>query len=49
MLETRRDATIREIAVAEKINSSHVSRVLPLTLLPPSIVRGCSMDGSWRR
>ena len=38
MLETGRYATIKEIARAEKINSSYVSRVLRLTLLAPGIV-----------
>jgi hypothetical protein len=33
MLETGRHATIKEIAKAEKINPSFVSRVLRLTLL----------------
>ncbi len=38
MLETGRYATIREIARAERINSSYVSRVLRLTLLAPEFV-----------
>ena len=38
MLETGRYATIREIARAEKINASYVSRVLRLTLLAPATV-----------
>src|SRR5947207_15441551 len=38
MLETGRYATIKEIAVAEKINPSYVSRVLRLTLLAPDLV-----------
>src|SRR5215475_3247618 len=38
LLETGRFATIREIAKAEKINSSYVSRVLRLTLLAPATV-----------
>jgi hypothetical protein len=38
MLETGRYATIKEIARAEKINSSYVSRVLRLTLLSPEMV-----------
>ena len=33
-----RDATIAEIAAAEKINESYVGRVLRLTLLSPDIV-----------
>jgi hypothetical protein len=36
MLETGRYATISEIAKAERINSSYVSRVLRLTLLAPA-------------
>ncbi len=38
MLETGRFATINELAAAEKINASYVSRVLRLTLLAPDIV-----------
>ncbi|MFO1158481.1 MAG: hypothetical protein U1E60_06555 [Reyranellaceae bacterium] len=38
MLETGRHATIKEIAKAEKINPSYVSRVLRLTLLAPELV-----------
>jgi len=38
MLETRRYGTIDELAAAEKINSSYVSRVLRLTLLAPATV-----------
>lgn len=38
MLETGQFATISEIARAEKINSSYVSRVLRLTLLAPATV-----------
>jgi hypothetical protein len=38
MLETGQYATIKEIARAEKINPSYVSRVLRLTLLAPTTV-----------
>jgi hypothetical protein len=38
MLEMGRYGTIAELAAAEKINSSYVSRVLRLTLLAPDIV-----------
>jgi hypothetical protein len=38
MLETCRYATIKEIAKAEKINPSYVSRILRLTLLAPALV-----------
>ena len=38
MLETGLYAPIREIAKAEKINSSYVPRVLRLTLLAPATV-----------
>jgi hypothetical protein len=38
LLEGGEYATIREIASAEKINDSYVSRVLRLTLLAPEIV-----------
>ena len=44
MLETGRFATINELAAAEKINSSYVSRVLRLTLLAPDIVEAI-LDG----
>jgi hypothetical protein len=40
MLETGRFATVKEIAKAEKINPSYVSRVLRLTLLAPATVEG---------
>src|SRR6187551_2282544 len=40
MLETGRYLTIKEIAKAEKINPSYVSRVLRLTLLAPALVEG---------
>jgi hypothetical protein len=39
MLESGQYATIKEIATAEKINPSYVSRVLRLTLLAPGIVQ----------
>ena len=38
MLEKGECLTIREIAIAEKINESYVGRVLRLTLLAPEIV-----------
>lgn len=38
LLETGDYATIDEMAAAEKINSSYVSRMLRLTLLAPDIV-----------
>jgi hypothetical protein len=44
MLETGRYATIREIAKAERINPSYVSRVLRLTLLAPPTVEAI-LDG----
>jgi hypothetical protein len=44
MLETGRFATVKELAAAEKINSSYVSRVLRLTLLAPGIVEAI-LDG----
>jgi hypothetical protein len=44
MLETGGNATIKEIAKAEKINPSYVSRVLRLTLLAPTIVEA-AIDG----
>ena len=44
MLETGRYATIKEIAKAEKINPSYVSRVLRLTLLAPATVEAV-VDG----
>lgn len=44
LLETGVYATIDEIAKAEKINPSYVSRVLRLTLLAPAIVESI-LDG----
>ena len=44
MLETGRFATINELAAAEKINASYVSRILRLTLLAPNIVEAI-LDG----
>ena len=44
MLETGRYGTIDELAKAEKINSSSVSRLLRLTLLAPGIVEAI-LDG----
>ena len=38
MMEAGRYVTIDELAAAEKINSSYVSRLLRLTLLAPDIV-----------
>jgi hypothetical protein len=44
MLETGHFATIKDLAAAEKINSSYVSRVLRLTLLAPDVVEAI-LDG----
>ena len=44
MLETGRYETIGEIAAAEKINDSFVSRLLRLTMLAPDIVEAI-IDG----
>jgi hypothetical protein len=44
MLETGRYGTITELAAAEKINASYVTRVLRLTLLAPDIVEAI-LDG----
>ncbi|PZW40405.1 hypothetical protein C8P66_12444 [Humitalea rosea] len=44
MLEAGRYGTIDELAAAEKINSSYVSRLLRLTLLAPKIVEAI-LDG----
>jgi hypothetical protein len=44
MLEGGQLATVKELAAAEKINSSYVSRVLRLTLLAPEIVEAI-LDG----
>ena len=38
MMEAGRYGTINELAAAEKINSSYISRLLRLTLLAPDIV-----------
>ena len=44
MMEAGRYGTINELAAAEKINSSYVSRLLRLTLLSPEIVEAI-LDG----
>ena len=44
MLETGRFSTITELAAAEKINASYVSRILQLTLLAPETVEAI-LDG----
>ena len=44
MLESGRFGTIDELAAAEKINSSYVSRLLRLALLAPDIVEAI-LDG----
>jgi hypothetical protein len=44
MMEAGRYETIDELAAAEKINSSYVSRLLRLTLLAPAIVEAI-LDG----
>jgi len=44
MLETGRFGTLAELAAAEKINASYVSRVLRLTLLAPDMVEAI-LDG----
>jgi len=44
MMEAGRYATLNELAAAEKINSSYVSRMLRLTLLAPDIVEAI-LDG----
>ena len=44
MLEAGAFATINELAAAEKINPSYVSRVLRLTLLAPKMVEAI-LDG----
>jgi hypothetical protein len=44
MLESARFATMAELAAAERINESYLSRVLRLTLLAPDIVEAI-LDG----
>jgi hypothetical protein len=44
MLEPGQLATIKELAAAEKINSSYVSRVLRLTLPAPDVIEAI-LDG----
>ena len=44
MMEAGRFATLNELAAAEKINLSYVSRLLRLTLLAPDIVEA-TLDG----
>lgn len=43
MIENGDYSTIREIAVAEKINKAYVGRVLRLTLLAPRIIEAILM------
>ena len=45
LLESRTYATVDDLAKAEKINASYISRVLRLTLLAPAIVESI-LDGS---
>ncbi|WP_246661485.1 hypothetical protein [Tardiphaga sp. vice352] len=49
MLESGRHATVRDLAKAEGINESYLSRILRLTLLAPaliqSILEGQQSDG----
>jgi hypothetical protein len=44
LLETGTYATVEDVAAAEKINPSYVSRILRLTLLAPAIVEAI-LDG----
>ncbi|MCM8626478.1 hypothetical protein [Accumulibacter sp.] len=44
LMETGAYGTVEEIAAAEKINASYVSRVLRITLLAPNIVEAI-LDG----
>ena len=44
LLETGRHATVRDLAKAEGINESYLSRVLRLTLLAPAIIQSI-LDG----
>ena len=44
MLESGRFGTLAELAAAEKINPSYVSRVLRLTLMAPAVVEAI-LDG----
>ena len=44
MLESGDFATVQDLASAEKINASYLSRVLRLTLLAPDIVEA-ALDG----
>jgi hypothetical protein len=44
MLEQGRYASLGEVAAAEKVDRSHLSRLLRLTLLAPDIV-GAILDG----
>jgi hypothetical protein len=39
LLESGRHATVRDLAKAERINESYLSRVLRLTLLAPTIIQ----------
>lgn len=48
-VETGDYATIKELADADNINLSYVSRLLPMTMLPPgfveAILEGCQPHG----
>jgi hypothetical protein len=46
LLETNAYGTIEEVAAAEKINPSYISRILRLTLLAPDIVASI-LDGTY--
>ena len=47
MLENGEYPTIREIADAEKINETYVSRILRITLLAPDIVESAMNGRQW--
>ncbi len=44
MLESRKFSTVRELAVAERINESYLGRTLRLTLLSPALTEAL-LDG----
>ena len=44
MLEAGEHGTVRELAKAERVNETYISRALRLTLLPPDMVEAI-LDG----
>jgi hypothetical protein len=49
MLESGKYASSAELAKAERVNASYVSRILRLTLIPPASLRRSSRDNNRAR